>query len=44
MGVSKVSAFGNLCIQMKIFAPAKILFPLVFDRVDLKIIRKVNDF
>ena len=26
MGVSKVSAFGNLCIQMKIFAPAKIPF------------------
>ena len=44
MGVSKVSAFGNLCIQMKIFAPAKILFSLVFDRVDLNIIRKVNDY
>ena len=26
MGVSKVSAFGNLCIQMKIFAPGKIPF------------------
>ena len=44
MGVSKVSAFGNLCIQMKIFAPVKMLFSLVFDRVDLKIIRKVNDY
>ena len=32
MGVSKVSAFGNLCIQMKIFALAKIFFSLVFDK------------